>query len=541
MRWELQEISMYNRDRLSIILLSLLIFRIPVSRIIGDNGCGYLSGAFELFWCLTTLFGAGLYATMSGMMRDRIRRNQHANAGLIFRLAKSYTFICSIVILVILTLLHVSIGNRLFMDPGSRISLLFVGLSVFLGLIVNLNIGYLIGTGNRRAAIIGEVFYGLSMGIGMLLGSVIGIRTGGKIAALLRNEEVSAIYGATGAMIGICAGEFISMVLFVTMTLIYQRSFRHIMRSEENRRLEGPSDVAGKLFGGIFIDGIGELILYLPVLISIIIYRRYGTSVGMSDVGEAVGAFFSKYIVVTGVLFCLAVFPIQSSLKGIAAAYSDSDDQLCADRISVILARIIYFTVPAVVFVTMLSQLIITTIFTGRTTTAVALLNSGTFVVFIYSIAFLLISVLDRLGYSREMVIVGAISLVVGTVISYLLVTKKEAGFLGCVYGVMISMALCIIVCSIIILRNYPMHFKLVYHLVLPLVISGIIGLIIKLVSEPLSKAVGNILTLIICIVPAWLIYNTACLFFKVVSPKAMKRKLLGSVFVRIGQDLGLY
>ena len=107
---------MFNRDRLLIILMSLLVFRIPLSHIIGDNGCGYFSGPFEIFWCLSLLAGAGLTVTMRGMMRDRIRREQYYNASQVYRLAKRYTVIAAALLLIICVTLYNPISNVILKD-----------------------------------------------------------------------------------------------------------------------------------------------------------------------------------------------------------------------------------------------------------------------------------------------------------------------------------------------------------------------------------------------------------------------------------------
>ncbi len=535
---------MYNRDRLIIILISLFLFRIPISHIIGDNGCGYLSCPLEFFWCLSLLFGAGLTITLRGMMHDRVRRGQFSNAAQVFSFAKRYTLICSVVLLVICMLLYNLVCTKILHDPGSRIGFLFVGPAVLMAMFIDLNIGYLNGTDNMNAALMGEIIYAVSMGLCMVIGSMIGVHIGTSISALLKNDEVTAMYGAMGTMAGMCVGEIVALIILMAMTLVYQRSFRHMMRTEAGRRTEHMSDVSGRFVMGTLSDGLQELILHLPVLIPIVAFRLVSARAEDFDpavTGASVGAFYSKYIVITGVVALLGVASVQGALKGIAAAVNDSDTQLASDRITRIFGKVTYFSIPAVIFTTMLAPVIVPTLYTGRITSAIQLLSIGTALAFIYAVDYCFMSVLIKLGYSREMLVISSGALIIGSVAGMLLMSRYENGFIGPVIGMMICYAITLIVCVVILLRNFRMHFRMLQTVIIPLVVSGIIGVLIKLLSGVLYGAVGGILTLIICIIPAWFIYNLACMFLHIVSAGAMSKKFLGPMLVRLGQNLGVY
>lgn len=532
---------MFNRDRLLIIYMSLLVFRIPLTHIIGDNGCGYFSGPFEIFWCLSLLAGAGLTVTMRGMMRDRIRKEQYFNASLVYSLGKRFTFISGVILCAICIGLYNPISNVILKDSGSRLAFLITGPCILIMLFIDLGLGYLCGTDNAKAALVGEIACGLASGIGMCIGGFFGIRYGQNIAALLRNSEVSAMYGALGAMAGIFVGEFISLILIFAMTFIYDRSFRHMIRSEEGRRNENISDISGRFIGGVLSDGAIELIIHLPMLISFLMYRRYGLANEMTDTGDAIGAFWGKFVVLVSIFGILCIVHVQSTLKGVAAAASDADDQLVSDRLLRLFARVMYFAIPAVIFLTMIAPVVISTIFTGRVTTVINLMGYGGVAIIIYALMYLYMSALIRLGYGREMVIVGLVGLIIGSVLAYFLMFKKDMGFLGAVIGIIVFYLLCTIACILILFRNYKLRFNLLYTVLFPVVAAGVLGVLIKLVSTPLYNAVGGPLTLIICLVPAWFIYNVACMFLRVVSAGTMSRKLLGTLMVKIGQNLGIY
>ena len=55
----------------------LLIMRIPLSKVIGDAGVGLFAPAFEIFMLVTFITSYGMTGAISGMIRYRVKREQH--------------------------------------------------------------------------------------------------------------------------------------------------------------------------------------------------------------------------------------------------------------------------------------------------------------------------------------------------------------------------------------------------------------------------------------------------------------------------------
>lgn len=532
---------MFNRDKKIFVFISLLLVRIPLSHIIGDNGLGFLSGPMEIYWCVLLLFGYGITTSMAGMMRERIKRDQIKNADIIYSIGKKYILLISLLVLLIGILGFNFIGSRLLADAGSRMALFVATFAIVLGLINDLNIGFLIGTDNVKAAVLGELIDAISIFVCIILGAKLGSVYGTKIAALLQNEEVSAMYGAMGAMIGLCAGQFIALIALVLMNIIYQRTFKHLIRTDISRRTEYNSDVIGQLASGIVIDGLLAFLLQIPIIILLIMYRKHGISNGAEDVGAMVGAFYGKYLSIVGVLSALAVMPVAVSIKGIIVATNDSDDQLAGERISRLFGRVMYSCIPTAIFVTMLVNPIVSTLFEGRTTSVINALNIGCAVIVLYPLLYTFIAILNRLGYGKEMLFISALAVVLTVISGIFLVRRGNLELKGVTLVIMIEYTFITLFSLFILIRNYRLHLRLLQQVVIPVVVSGVLGILIRLLAGLLFDTLGGVLTLAICIIPAWLIYNLICMFLRVVSVGAMEHKFLGRILVRLGTNIGIY
>ena len=63
-----------NLDLGILSVLLLLLFRIPIANIIGNEGNGYLAFTWELYLVAAIFFGHSFYAIMKDMVRKRIQK-----------------------------------------------------------------------------------------------------------------------------------------------------------------------------------------------------------------------------------------------------------------------------------------------------------------------------------------------------------------------------------------------------------------------------------------------------------------------------------
>ena len=60
--------------------LIFLLFRIPLTNIIGNEGNGYFSIAWEVYTLFGLLFGHGIYHITRTMIQTRMRKKQYCNS-----------------------------------------------------------------------------------------------------------------------------------------------------------------------------------------------------------------------------------------------------------------------------------------------------------------------------------------------------------------------------------------------------------------------------------------------------------------------------
>lgn len=532
---------MIKRNGNIIIFAALLLYRIPLVHIIGDNGMGFLSGPIEAILCMSFLACSGFTKTMQGLMRDRIRRGQYRNAKQVFNLSTKYALILAVLMIVAFLPGYNFVSSGILVDGRQRLACIFVGPVIAINILSALNKGYLGGTDNTMPLFVGQVAQAVLDGAGLIIGAIIGQKHGASVSALLLSEDFSSMYGAMGAIIGLMAGEFIALLAYMFMTLIYQRSFLHLMKQDTAKRTEYLSDVNSKLISGIIYDGLQNFLFQLPILLFIILFRRYGIKHEDINCNALIGAFYSKYLPVIGLIASFAVFVVQSGVNGVISAANEGEESYASDRFTKLVGRVLYFVIPAFVFVTMLVPVIMKALFTGMTTTVSQTLSTGAFTIVVYSLLVVFVSLLIRLNYHKEILFLSAVSLIITTVLGFIFISKQAKGITGIAVLMMLYYGIILLASIVVLARNMRFKIRLIQQIVIPLIVSAVIGILIRLLGNALLEPLGGVLTLFICIIPGWLLYNIGCIFLRAVPASQMERKIFGNIFVYIGQNLGVY
>ena len=125
----------------------LLLFRIPLSRVIGDAGIGLFAPAFELFWLISLFTAYSMTKAMSGIIRYRVKREQYKNAGKVFKAAFFINLFVSIVLAAVLVLLARVIADIVFLESLSRMAILVTAPAIIFAALIGIFRGYFNGYG----------------------------------------------------------------------------------------------------------------------------------------------------------------------------------------------------------------------------------------------------------------------------------------------------------------------------------------------------------------------------------------------------------
>lgn len=410
---EKNRVRKFDTDLCSFLLFLLIYCIIAVVFSLKDGSdVMFYAGFPMLFSAVCAVFSM---ICADGFTREqtarRLARKKYGDALTLFGSVLRFSFVCAAGTFVIFylgsgILGKAVLGNALF-APILRAFTPALVLLPFLGAMK----GFLHGIGKRRAARVAlwllTVFYAM---FGPVFG-LIGAHRGSKVAAILRNDDMMAVYCACGIGTGLSAAAMICFVFLVALTFL---SVRSLQRSSHYRRedlFEGRrSESSGELFHYCAMKLLPGFILGILMLLALVIgYRMWlgSRSLRPAIVKSVWGGFTGVGLPICLGTSLLLAMPFTQLTVSCVRACQQEKRKLLRMRLLLLLRLSAYMGIPASAFVFAAAKEI-AGMFTQLTfkgeESAVLTLKAGSFLIFLVQTAILLLIFFWRCEEKRVIV-----------------------------------------------------------------------------------------------------------------------------------------
>lgn len=201
----------------------IYVTRMVLIHVIGSKGVAFFSAANELYFLFAFAASYGIEAGIGYLVENRNSRQMYSNAKAVFRIGILGAFVLGLVLCVIAFVLNGFLANVCFNVPKANISLYLILPALVFTLITGAFRGYFNGAGLRNMTKLSYIVFGVGYLICTICFSLIFLGIGEKVAGLLRLEDYQYVYGAMGAVIGICVAAFISLIHSLVVFFVYSR------------------------------------------------------------------------------------------------------------------------------------------------------------------------------------------------------------------------------------------------------------------------------------------------------------------------------
>ena len=125
----------------------LLLMRIPLSKVIGDAGMGLFAPAFEIFMMITFVLSYSMTGAMSGVIRYRVKREQHRNAKSVFHAVFLMNILLSVILGAALVFAASKTADFFVLESLSRMAVLAAAPAILFSAVIGTFRGYFNGYG----------------------------------------------------------------------------------------------------------------------------------------------------------------------------------------------------------------------------------------------------------------------------------------------------------------------------------------------------------------------------------------------------------
>ena len=518
-----------------------LIYRVPVTRIIGDYGNGLYGFAFEVYSMVLLISSYSLPTAISKLVAARTHKGEHKNAYKIFKAGLFFTLVVGALAGSITFILADYISNTIMKDPMIALSLRVLAPTIFIVAIMGVLRGYFQGLGTMMPTAVSQIVEQIVNAFVSVIAAYYLFAYGSRVANVLQNEDYAPAYGAAGSSMGTLLGAIVGGAFLGFMMLIYKRVLKKKMAKDHTEYSESYRTIYILLFSTIVPIVLSTAVYNSSVFLDGIVFNNVMIKKGVSNPTELFGVFTGKYRLLVNVPVSIASAMAASMIPSLTAAVTARSRRLINQKIGISIRFIMVISIPCTVGLAVLGSPILQLLFGDESQLPANMLMIGSLAVVLYSLSTLSNGILQGLNRMNVPVVNAFISLVVHIIVVYILLTFTKLNIYAVVIGNVIFALLMCMLNSMVIRRitKYSQEIKKTF------VIPGIASVVMGIVSYVVYFGIywltkNNDISVIIALGMAVAVYGIVLLLLKGFTEEELRSLPKGTLLLKVAKKLHL-
>jgi len=504
-----------------------LAYRIPLIRIIGDEGMGYYSVAFEIYSVILLLSSYSLPLAVSKMISARIASEDYVNAHRIFKVSLLYATVVGGVGCIFVWLSADWFANVFYMLPLCKYALISLAPTIWVMAYLGVMRGYYQGQSTMVPTALSQILEQIANAI-VSVGAAWWLCEMALKAA--KSQSEASAWGAAGGTIGTGAGALTALIVLI---VLYVKGKKDWKENVDQSILLGKPTLSYKQISKVLF------LTVIPVILSTAVYNISGiidseifstTMVdafgkSASDVAAQYGAYTGKFKTIVNIPIAIANSLSSSLIPVMARAAAENDDEGVKDGISRALKFTVLIALPASVGLTVLGGPAITLLF-GNSALAVSMTYVGSFAILFYSVSTVTNAVLQGNNYMRLPFIHAVIALVLHILALIFMLRVLKLGVQSVVIAYMLFALLMCVFNAISKKQKLGYKADIMTIYIKPLICAAVMG-IATFVTRYLIETYVTKSSLIVtgvCMVVALVVYAAMILATKCIPMDELKK-----------------
>lgn len=523
-----------------------LLYKSPLTAIIGDEGNGYYGTAYTIYTIILLVSSYSIPSAIAKVLAQRLALKEYRNAQRIFKCALVYVMVVGGVASLVLYIWapFFVMGNSV---PVLRV---FAPTIFFYGLLGVLR-GYFQAHRTMLQTSVSQILEqilnaAVSMGAAYLL-----MQTA---MGMGKDSSTQAMYGAIGSALGTGSGVVIALLFMAAIYLLNRKTIKRRIAHDKTPEEESYRDIFKMMMAVVTPFILSTCIYNLTTSLNQTVYLKLMVLVkGMDEIAATTsyGVLSQKAVTISNIPIALASAMSAAIVPTISATYAQGAVKQTRKKVASAIKVTMLISIPAAVGIGILAKPVMMALFPQMESLEMAsrLLFGLAVTIIFYGLSTLTNAVLQGIGRVNAPVINAVVALILQTGILVPVLYFTDWG----VYGVMIAMiAYSLIMC---VLNNIFMRKYLGYKQEIdrtfarPLVASFLMGAVafgvyqgIAYLLQMVMKSVYfiNLIALAFAVGIGGLLYFILIIKLKAVKENDLKNLPKGRVFVKIAKKMRL-
>lgn len=521
-----------------------LVYRIPLTNILGDQGNSYYSTANEIYSIILMISSFSLPLAVSKLMSERLHRGEAKNANRVFLCAVRFAVITGAA-LALITYAFAGLLTKYVMNfELAKYGLRVLAPAIFVFAIVGTFRGFFQGLSNMVPTAVSQVIEQLVNAVFSIVCAAIMYSYGLSLAKEQGNELLAPAWGAAGATFGTVASVTVALIFVMIVYTLYRNRWARQVRSDHTGRTESSAQIYHALMVTILPIVLSTLIYNISNVLDQGIFNAVLKGQGYTEDQYATiwGIYSGKFRVLMNVPLSIASCLGPAVVPSLTAAVARRNKREAVAKVSSSIRYTMILTIPCALGMAALGGPIIELLFhpTSGLPLSAGIMQAGALMIILYGLSTLTTAILQGLGRLRDPLIHNAIALALHIVCLFVLLRNFNLNIYAVIYAnIFFALIVCVLnALSIKRCLSYRQEFYRTF--LVPTLVSIIMAFGAYAVYSLFHLFAGNTISTILAILAGVLIYGIGLVSFRGVTADEIARLPKGHLIIKMFRRLGL-
>ena len=515
-----------------------MIYRIPLTNILGNQGNAYYSTANDIYMIILLVSSFSLPLAVSRLVSERRHRGEHRNAHRVFKCSIRFALVSGGIMSILTFASAGFVTKDLMSNDLAHYALRVLSPAIFIAAIVGSFRGFFQGHETMVPTAISQVIEQLVNAVVTVIFAGVMMNYGLKIGEETGNTLMGPAFGAAGGTFGTVVSLAIAFLFMIAVYSSYQRSFKRKLRRDTSSIRESDRSIYLALFMTIIPIVLSTVIYNISTVIDQGIFNKVLGDQGctVEQYNDIWGIYVGKFRVLMNVPLSIASCLAPSVVPSMTAAVQDRNWKEARIKVRDTIRYTMIFTIPCAVGMAVLASPIMKLLFRDHMSLTSGIMQHGALLIILLGLSTITTGILQGLCKLQAPLVNTFIALVLHIIA--LLIMLKHPMFKLNIYAVLYSNILfALIIC---ILNAYSIRRYIRYKqetkktFIIPVIASGIMGLAAYGVYYLFYLYAGNAISTIVAILTGVIAYIVLLIKLRGISERELIGFPKGTLIVNI-------
>ncbi len=517
-----------------IVRLIGLVYRIPMANILGEEGQGLYSIAYDIYNLALILSSYSLPLSVSKMIAAKNSNKEYKNAMKIFRCAFLFA-VAAGGIMALLMFLFADVLAGFYGSPNVAHPLRVLAPTIFVVAVLGVLRGFFQGKNTMLPTAVSQIME-------QIVNAVVSVAAAYGMMKMHSASKDIAGYGAAGGTMGTLSGALTALLVLALLFLVSYPYEKKRCWNDKTEREEDNRQVFRVLLMTIFPVILSQVVYQSNSIVDKFVFSRITKAQGMSNtLREMQFGMYSYYTLLVSVPLGISTAMSSSILPSITMSRAKGDMETVKLKVHDSVKLNMLIAIPCSVGIFVLATPMIKMLFPSTGDMTGVITRFGAPAVIFYALSTITSAVLQSINQMQLPVIHSAAAMIVQTILLVLLVLFTPLGIYSlAVCNVVFPLIVCILNwLSVSRYLNYDQ--EVVRTFLLPFLVSVVMGAAAFVVYHICHLILhSNVVSCLLAILVAVVVYFVLLILGKVITKEELYDMPMGGRLVTLAKKMKL-